>query len=372
MINHSTVRYISMFLLLLAVASCKSDDDGTEPADDFDREAMLQNIGNEVILPAFQNLDEEVKSLSTATTEFLQSPTVAQLLVLRDQYHKAYLSWEYCAGFNFGPSQNEALQASINTWPTDQSKIESNVINGNYNLNVSANLTATGFPALDYLLYGSAGGDAAITSRFVQEAALQQYLTDVVDMVSSRVGATYQAWAPDAGNYLQVFVERSGTDIGSSLGVMVNEFTRELELVKNARVGIPLGKKTLGVILPLQVEAYFSSRSVELAVADVEGLKRLYLGQGSGGTTANGLHNYLLALDAQAGDGLLANAISEQFETVLTKLNAISGSLSDAISNDPGVVEEAYVEIQRLVVLVKTDMTSSLGVQITYQDTDGD
>jgi len=39
---------------------------------------------------------------------------------------------------------------------------------------------------------------------------------------------------------------------------------------------------------------------------------------------------------------------------------------------NPSVVDAAYVELQKQVVLFKTDMPSSLGVLITYQDNDGD
>jgi predicted lipoprotein len=35
-------------------------------------------------------------------------------------------------------------------------------------------------------------------------------------------------------------------------------------------------------------------------------------------------------------------------------------------------VEDAYKEIQKLLTLLKTDVSSALGVQISFMDNDGD
>jgi len=53
-------------------------------------------------------------------------------------------------------------------------------------------------------------------------------------------------------------------------------------------------------------------------------------------------------------------------------LNDIPESLAESVSTQTGKVDKAYAELQQLVVLLKVDMTSVLGVQITYQDNDGD
>ncbi|MGD1845206.1 MAG: imelysin family protein [Salibacteraceae bacterium] len=362
-----------MLLLTIAVASCVNDDDGDDPEVNFDQGAMLTTIGNNVIVPSFETLNNEAATLETEVSAFVGSPTESGLASVRAQYIKADKAWQRCAAFNFGPSATFATQSVLNTWPTNPTKIEDNITNGGYNLQTSSNLTASGFPALDYLLYGSAADEAAIVNRFSQEQALKDYLVDVVDIIVSVSGTTYDGWlASSSTNYLETFVQTTGTDIGSSIGLMVNEFSKEIELVKNARVGIPLGKKSLNVTRPDQVEALYSGMSVEFSVENMKGLKALFMGLGETSSTANGLFNYLEAINAQEGDGLLSNAIRDQFDLIDTRLNDIQGNLFDAVDNDFATVDAAYTEIQRLVVLVKTDMTSAMGVQITYQDNDGD
>ena len=49
-----------------------------------------------------------------------------------------------------------------------------------------------------------------------------------------------------------------------------------------------------------------------------------------------------------------------------------NNSLSDEIMTNKTALSVSYGELQRLVPYIKVDMTSALGVLITYQDNDGD
>ena len=46
--------------------------------------------------------------------------------------------------------------------------------------------------------------------------------------------------------------------------------------------------------------------------------------------------------------------------------------LSETILDDFDTVNEAYLALQDMVVLLKTDMTSGLNIIINYSDVDGD
>ena len=57
---------------------------------------------------------------------------------------------------------------------------------------------------------------------------------------------------------------------------------------------------------------------------------------------------------------------------MISKLDAIPDPLSESFINDGVKVEDAYKEIQKLLTLLKTDVSSALGVQISFMDNDGD
>ena len=85
-----------------------------------------------------------------------------------------------------------------------------------------------------------------------------------------------------------------------------------------------------------------------------------------------GLDDYMDFTNAQQGGSLLSDVIDNQFAEIITALNGLNDPLSNevVVNNAQGL--QAYDKLQQLVPLIKVDMTSALGVLITYQDNDGD
>jgi uncharacterized protein len=149
-------------------------------------------------------------------------------------------------------------------------------------------------------------------------------------------------------------------------------------------LGIPLGKQPPGGTLPVlpgEVEAYYSGISAQLILTQLKAVQSLYLGTGAAGNGATGngatgnglgLQNYLIQAKAQYNGGLLSDTIKAYFAAAVSGMQAVPDPLSVTIQNNPAPADAVYAIIQQLVVLLKTDMPSSLGVLITYGDNDGD
>jgi predicted lipoprotein len=153
--------------------------------------------------------------------------------------------------------------------------------------------------------------------------------------------------------------------------MLVNQFCYDLEVLKNASIAIPAGKRSLGVLYPEKCEGYFSKSSLTLAKARFQALRNLYMGNSKTGTGI-GFDDYLTHLNAVYGNQSLHQTIVNKFDDAQLALQDIPESLAESVSNQSATVDKAYAELQQLVVLLKVDMTSVLGVQITYQDNDGD
>ncbi|MBX9852372.1 MAG: hypothetical protein K2X86_11525 [Cytophagaceae bacterium] len=153
--------------------------------------------------------------------------------------------------------------------------------------------------------------------------------------------------------------------------MLVNQFNQDMELTKNFRIGIPLGKQSGGVTYPEKVEAYYSGISVELAELHIQAIENLYLGRSSAGNGI-GFDDYLDQMEAGYNGGSLNAAIKNQFTATLSKFALLTDPLSADIVNNPAVVDAAYLELQKTIVLTKTDMASALSILITYVDNDGD
>ena len=340
---------------------------------DIDRRAMLENYANNVIIPSFTIFKTKVDLLKQSSDTFTTSPDVQKLQQLQQVFLNTYRAWQIVEVYEFGPAKDVVLRSSLNTFPTDTGKIGNNIRSGNYDLEVAANISAKGLPALDFLLFGIAPDDAAITALYtndVYSANRVQYLNDLVNEIQQKTNSVVNAW--QAG-YKETFINADGTDAGSSLALLVNELNYTWELTKNPRIGIPLGKRSLNVPLPEKTEAYYSGISVELAVLNLQNIRRVFLGEGPNGISeGESLKSNLDELNAEYNGQPLSQAIITQIDLAMSKTALIPDPLSDAVIQNKQTVDEAYIEIQKTVILIKTDMPSAMGVLISYQDSDGD
>ena len=369
------INIICFILLIVIHSSCKKKTPTPSPTNnDFDKSGMLKNVGQTIIIPAFQVLNNSCYSLDSVIMDFNLSPDDTKLIHLQTIFKNTYRAWQSASAFKFGPAEQEYLNENLNTFPTNASKINSNISSGSYNLDAITNLDAKGFPGIDYLLFGLGANNTEILTMYTLDndaMRRKQYLSDLASAIKTHTENVLNHWLSGGGSYINSFTTALGTDVGSSLGQVVNQLDYDLEVLKNYKLGIPLGKQSMGALFPEKVEAYYSQFSVELSLIQLKSLQNIYLGKSSQGDGL-GLDDYLISLKAQYNGGSLNDAIKNQFSVAIDKLEAVPDPLSDAVASNSTSVNAAYIEIQKLVVLLKTDMPSSLGVLITYEDTDGD
>lgn len=367
------ILLLAFALIPLLLGSCSGNRSGGSGID-FDRVAMLENYGNNNILPAYRALQTAVDHLQDSAGTFTDNPTEANLAALQAQLKKTRLAWQDVSLFQFGPAEFNTLRTSLNTYPADTSQIENNIESGGYTLGTLENRAAAGFPTLGYLLHGTGSTQQEIISRYTTDSnasARSSYLMDNLTFMKEKVDNTVTAWESDGGDYLSTFTskENSGTDVGSSLGMMVNALVMHYErFLRDGKIGIPAGVRSSGIIRPTATEAYFAGYSTELAIANVKAVTRLIEGTGLDGIDGTGIEEYLDALNATA----LADDILNRLAGAVSGLEELSDPLSEQIQNNNQPVLDAFAQMQEVVTLIKADMPSVLGVTITFQDNDGD
>ncbi|HYF02483.1 MAG TPA: imelysin family protein, partial [Patescibacteria group bacterium] len=242
-------RFLKQYGIIAVVAlgilsSCRDEPTNT-PDVNFDRKAMLQNIADNIIVTEYITFKTRVLELDAAINDFTLAPNVAALQQLRSSFKTAYLAWQRVSAFEIGHSADLALRANVNTFPTDVTAITANINSGNYNLGTASNLKAKGFPALDYLLYGAGTEDEVLKlyTTDVDAAKRTNYLKAISNDLKTHAVAAADSWA---GNYRNTFINNIGTDKGSSIGQLVNELNFDWEIIKNPKIGIPLGVKSMG------------------------------------------------------------------------------------------------------------------------------
>lgn len=358
MLKFQRISILLIVVTLSLAASCKKkDDDAVTP---FDKGALLVNFSDNLIAPSLSMLESAMDQMQSDFVSFEANPTQANLDVLRNSWKDAYLTWQTVKPFDFGPIRTNGFKAATGTYPTDTSKIEANISSGSYNLSSAGNIDAIGLHSLDFLLYRT---DAL--SFFTGNANYMTYAGDVIAKLKSETTTVSNAWA----GYASTFKASTGTETTSGFSELVNEYNRDYELAKTAKLGIPIGKQSLGIQMPDYIEARNSGMSLEILRQSVLALKHYYNGNTfATGNDGVGFDDYLIQLER----GDLNQTINTRFAEILTKIDSFSGSMEDEMSANPQGLDELYTLMQGLVVFLKTDMTSAFGVLITYQDNDGD
>ncbi len=343
----------------VVVSSCtKEDDDPKEQ--EFDKGALLVNLSGNIILPSLNQFNSDLNDLNDEVIQLSQNTTAQDLQNVRDSWKSAYLTWQTVKIFDFGPIRDNAFKGATATYPIDISDIDANIETGSYTLGTAANADAIGLPSLDYLLYRAGALDSIQSNPMYRT-----YIQDVVEKMVNETATVLSGW----GTYESTFNSSTGTSSTSGFSLFINEFNRDYELAKNAKVGIPLGKQSLDIQMPEYIEARFSGFSFDLLRESIVALQKVYRGNSFQGNTGGmGCDDYLVHLDRAALD----NIIDENFTNIINKVDGFSASFEVAMEDNVTACNELYLMLQQQTVSIKTDMTSAFGVLITYQDNDGD
>ena len=227
--------------LLLWMASCSPDDGSTTP--DFDHGSVLADQANNIILPTFSELATTCESLDNSINTLIANPNIINLEEARSNLFDARLAYQKCSPYSsFGPSNSYAVRNELNTFPSDATLIEQNIASGEYVLGSISNLDAQGFPAIEYLLW-RVNNDAEILNALTNDSNRCDYLTSLSARCQEIASTVSDEWT----SYSTMYIQQDGTDVGSSLGMVVNSLNLDFEkFIRDGKVGIPLGIRSLG------------------------------------------------------------------------------------------------------------------------------
>ena len=369
---------LTFCLALLILVGCSKKDQEVLPegpsSSEFDRVELLTNYANKYIKPAYAAYYSEVNSLKNEVSTFTSSLTVTSLQSLRNKWENTLLIWQDVAFLEFGPAANISLRAQTNVYPVDTALINSNILSGTYNLQVSANFDAKGLQAIDYLLYGVADNDIDIVNYFNNNSNARTFLQDVINDLEANTKSVNSNWQ---GAYSTSFIANSAsTAQGSSVSDIINAISQHYEAyVRKGKVGFPAGvfNGFSQTPMPLHVEGYYSNKSLPYVYRSLSSLQDFVNGNAySNSNTGSGLDDYMVFVNANNNGAALHSLINNQFSVIKTELDKINDPLSNEVSTNNTAVKVVYQKMQQMVGYIKVDMTNALEVIVTYQDTDGD
>ena len=367
-----------LFTTAMVVIACSSTDDsnGSGTNDGFNRTELLTNVADNLIVPAFQDLQTKLSALDVANESFVTNKSVTNLELLSDAWLDAYKVWQHVQIYNLGEADNlgggeRGFVSFFNIYPVTVADIENGANTGNYDLNTANYHDAQGFPALDFLIHGVATGDALPIDKFITNSdsnGYTTYLTDVITQMITLNDAIVNSWE---SGYRDTFIDNTDSGVNGSFNKLANDLIYSYEKDFRAqKVGIPAGVFSNGGSLPETVEAFYKKDvSKELALEALIGIENLFNGVGyASTTTGSSLNTYLEFLDRAD----LVIEINNQFTAAENAINGLNENFYQQTIDNNAQMTAAYDIIQAAIPKLKVDMKQALNFVIDYVDGDGD
>ncbi|MBA4167060.1 MAG: imelysin family protein [Chitinophagaceae bacterium] len=379
LLKRFNINNIALTSLALAsvFAGCNKKSASTPPPTEFDQTAMLTNIADNLIVPAYQELSTQSDHLVTSLTQFATDPSASNLLAVQAQFKISYKAYIHCEPYDFGPANGTVMLInSINYWPTKSAFINSELSDNTGISDAYVNglgAERKGFPALGYLLFDRIHDNNAVIDSFTTSGTAErrkQFIVALARNIANNAKTVLQEWQT---SYSDTFKKNTGTELNTSLSLLLNNFVAGLETSKNKRIGIPIGRKdnfTEGDPDSLAVELPYTDFAKEMLAETTTTLTNLYQGK-SGSNDGPGFDDYAKSLNS---DGAALNEnIKTEFNVLQTNIAAVPSPMQTAVKADPGkTVYNCWVETKKMLVLLKVDLAANLGILITFSDNDGD
>ncbi len=349
---------------LLGALGCADDTDDTTTKSAFDRMEFLEYYAQNSLQPRMNELVASCDDLYKSVLDLSTTPTSTQLATTRKVYKQAMLQWQRTSFLNFGPGGKDGLrltlQEELASWPLALTIIETKVSSQEHKLEDSFR-NSRGLLSIEYLLYPDQDIDTAIA---LLKPERLDYLVAITTKLKDQATAFNVEW--QAG-YPDQFVANDGTDVTSSTTLLYNEWLRSFELLKNMKIIEPLGLKAGQVgPEPELVESNHAGLSLEFAKAHFNSLIEIYRG-----ADHTGWDNYLQSV---AGGTALVEQALTQISVVEQAFDEVPSdrTMKALVAEEHSSLIELQKELQELLPLFKSEMSSLLGLAITYSSADGD
>jgi predicted lipoprotein len=366
--NLVITQIIFAFSFCCLFSSCEEKKD-TSNSTSFDRKIMLQNYADNFIKPAFIDLQSKTNALQSSVITFTQTPNSQNLTNLQVAWENAYTAFQSANAYNFGAAGEDGIRKTlveeVATFPVSVTKIEDNIKSNTTSLN-DFSRDNRGFLAIDYLIFDIQKNNTKIIENFAAQNR-KNYLIALTNKIKTQIDAVVESWN---GTYRTEFINNSGKEAGSSTAIFYNEFVKSYETLKNYKVSLPLGKRAGQIKAePDKVEAYYSGKSIKMMREHFTDIENIWYGKTKNGLQGVGLKQYLESVEN--GKTLVAST-ELQIAAVKKNLALLSETETFAQQLASAALNDLNTELQKLTRFFKSDMSSLLGITITFLSNDGD
>lgn len=383
------------------VACDDSSDSGSESSesastdDGFDRNALLANYANNLVIPTLDTFASNADALVVATADWAEAASggdaQAEKEAAQAAWRVAMETWQRLELMAVGPAGSSSLRTggqdlrdeiyswtSTNPCRVDQETLEQGYAEADF---FTAQLVNTrGLDTLEYLLFAPDGENDCAPQHQVNEgsswnsiaeelgARRAAYAAGAAGHVAAVAAELVAAWSPDGGDFGADLATagQSGSSFSSAQAAIDEVFAAlwyAERMVKDFKLGEPLGLSPTCAAdtCPDSLELRWSQFSREATVANMHALRAVLSGSfDANDTDALGFDDFLVARDA----GELATTMLADTDSAIASLSSLEAPFEDVIFSAPDELEQRHAAVKTVMDEFKTQFATVLGLRI--------
>jgi predicted lipoprotein len=360
------MKFRFIFTALVGAAACSGPSGPPGPTDGFDRAALLAQVGAGT-LAEVRAFETKAEALTTATNAFCLALGTGDETPRREAarlaWRDAMSSWQAVEASRFGPVADK--RDAVYSWPVvstcavDQEVMVRFSAPTGYDISTRL-VNRRGLAALEHLLFfeglgttclGAPAGWDALSDSDKRAARCGLAAAAAADL-PLRAAEIEAAWEPYLASLSSAELQASVNVVSDALFFLDSEV--KLKLAKPAGImANTCGAE--GQTCLADVESNVSGHSKENLLANLRGVRRVFLG-GEG----VGFDDFLRA----RGGETVAASMQAGLDDAIAKVEAIPGTLAEAVTASPTAVADAHTAMKGVTDLMKSQFLSILGLEI--------
>ena len=357
-------RLILVLVILTLIACLNTATSVNQP------KLILESLSNSVIAPRFNNMVENATPLVESIQTLCNMPSREQLEQSRTEWRKLRSSWRQLEPFYFGPHSQIPTRYGriLDFWPVREAKIEDLIaaqtpISGDLLGNQGA--VVRGIPALEYVLFGSPSDFILddIEGRRICNVALA--MAEDIEVLSTLLR---DQWLREPDGFIKSLSDPTSGEFLNERGALselVNRIGFTIENIRIEQLGVPLGDKVGGQLLPELVSSRYSDHSLDDIRQALNTIEALV--EGAEAPEAYGLRDM-----PRLGE---REDIIDSFRQALLSVHRAIDEIPPPLRlslNQTALVRTVYDRLGDLQRIIQGDMINVLGLSLAFNDADGD
>jgi len=333
---------------------------------------LLAQLTQRVILPLYEQAENQALAMQKQLDTFCATPNADTLKAARNSWIAALGAWQQAEVVMFGPALEKQRDLHIYFRPVKKRVIKL-LLNQETPITLEnlefAGVGAQGFATLEYLLFDRDVNEAELLKRFTDDTRYCEHLKGTTSLLVRDIQAINQDWKQ---GYADSMIKAGSADDAvfpdamQPLETVLGKLDQITETVPNKLSNALASGNYLAGKDPKRekvnahkLEAWRSGHTLNNLQANITGIKILL---DDGG--------FLAALETQ-GQKALATQIRSQIELVQAIDFASDDLFQQLQDKQTQAADTFYAESLKLSQLIK-QLSSALGIQLGFNDSDGD